>query len=279
MTHPRRRFARPLLAALLAVPLLLPGLGAGAWAADSPAPAGNTNNVTLVCGPLPFVSDGGVCERGIGAELARAACDRAGLKCSFQQYPWPRAQKEVEMRQADILVGPFHTAEREAWLVFSREHFYVDQMWLFRPVPPGGSVPGEDGIAQVAVPLGWVVGGGLAERAGVTVEQVRTVDIALNLVLSGRVDAVAAHARAVARYQDEHPGVRLLPVGRPLSVQRSYMGFSKPFAGTLERRMFEAAYESLLADIVYAEILAHNKPFPEMRTEVATRGHQFPSDP
>ncbi|MFV3129526.1 substrate-binding periplasmic protein [Niveispirillum sp. KHB5.9] len=277
MTRFPRRLRRHLLAALLAVPLLLPAHDAGARVGDNPAVTAS-NNVTVVCGPLPFVSDGADCERGIGAELARAACDRAGLKCSFQQFPWPRAQKEVEMRQADILVGPFRTPEREAWMEFSREHFYVDQMWLFRPVPTdGGAMPGEAGIAHVGVPLGWAVGGGLEKRPGISLEQVRTADIALTLILSGRLDAAAVHARAVARFQDDHPGVRFLPVGKPLSVQRSYMGFSKPFAASLERRMFEMAYESLLADKIYADILARNKPFPDMRTEVAARGHQFPA--
>lgn len=258
---------------------MLPAHGAGAGVGDNPVANSAFNNVSVVCGPLPFVSDGADCGFGIGAELARAACARAGLTCGFQQFPWPRAQKEVEMRQADILIGPFRTPEREAWMEFSREHFYVDQMWLFRPVATaGGAVPGEAGITHVGVPLGWAVGGGLAQRPGITLEQVRTADIALNLVLSGRLDAAALHARAVARFQDEHPGTRFLPVGRPLSVQRSYMGFSKPFADTLERRMFEMAYESLLADKIYAEILARNKPFPEMRTEIAARGHHFPPE-
>lgn len=274
-----RRPWRPLLAALAAVSLLLPAPWGGAQGVDNPAAPVSPTTVTLVCGPLPFVSDGSACERGIGAELARAACDKAELTCLFQQLPWPRAQKEVEMRQADILIGPFHTADREAWLDFSREHFYVDQMWLFRPVSDEGTSPDDLSISTIGVPLGWAVGGDLDKWPGVRVEAVRTVDLALNLVLSGRLDAVAAHARAVARYHASHPDRRLLPVGRPLSVQRSYMGFSKPFAGTLERRLFEAAYESLLTDSLYAEILARNKPFPEMRTEVAMRGHRFVAPP
>ncbi|WP_158659817.1 substrate-binding periplasmic protein [Niveispirillum cyanobacteriorum] len=277
MTGHCGRLWRHLQAALVALPLLLPAPDAGARAADDPASRAAT--VTLVCGPLPFVSDGTGCERGIGAELARAACDRARLTCTFQQFPWPRAQKEVEMRQADILIGPFRTPEREAWMEFSREHFYVDQMWLFRAVPDHGPIPGADGLSHVGVPLGWAVGGDLASRTGVTLEIVCTVDIGLNLITAGRLDAVAAHARAVARYLNEHPGVRFLPVGQPLSVQRSYMGFSRTFAGSLERRLFETAYESLLADKLYADILARNKPFPDMRTEVATRGHQFTNEP
>jgi polar amino acid transport system substrate-binding protein len=277
VTGPCGRPRRHLLAALVALPLLLPALAVGAWAADNPV--SNSTTVTLVCGPLPFVSDGTGCERGIGAELARAACDRARLSCSFQQFPWPRAQKELEMRQADILIGPFRTPEREAWMEFSQEHFYVDQMWLFRAVPDQGPMPGGDGLAHVGVPLGWAVGGDLGSRPGLTLEVVRTVNIGLNLVQAGRLDAVAAHARAVARYGDENPNARFLPVGQPLSVQRSYMGFSKAFAGSLERRLFEAAYESLLADSLYADILARNKPLPGMRTEVATRAHQFANEP
>ncbi|MFV3076312.1 substrate-binding periplasmic protein [Niveispirillum fermenti] len=266
---------RFLPAVLLAAILLQPATVAGAPDGAGPQPVTEGPAVEIVCGPLPFVSDGPACERGIGAELARAACGDAGLQCRFQQYPWPRAQKEVEMAAADILIGPYYTPERSTWLVFSQEYFYVDQMWLFRSVPPGDAPLPSQEPRLIGVPLGWAVGGDLERRPGTVLEIVRTVDLALNLLLMGRLDAVAAHARAVARFQAERPGSRLLPAGQPLSAQRSYMGFSRPFAASLERRMFEAAYERVLAGPAYADILARNKPLPDMRTEVAARGHRF----
>lgn len=269
------RLGRFFPAVMLTAFLLQPAAHAGAPDRDGPPPAIVAPVIDVVCGPLPFVSDGQACERGIGAELARAACLEAGLQCRFQQYPWPRAQKEVEMAAADILVGPYFTPERATWLVFSQEYFYVDQMWLFRSVPPDDAPLPSQEPRLIGVPLGWAVGGALERRPDVTLEIVRTVDLALNLLLRGRLDAVAAHARAVARFQAERPGSRLLPAGQPLSVQRSYMGFSRPFAASLERRMFEAAYERVLAGPVYGEILARNKPLPDMRTEVAARGHRF----
>ncbi len=257
--------------------LMLPVSTAGA---GENAPSGDTSRaVTIVCGPLPFVSDGLACERGIGAELARMACDDAHLSCNFQQYPWPRAQKEVEMGQADILIGPFYTPERATWMVFSREHFYVDQMWLFRLARLDDGILPDKPPQRIGVPLGWAVGGGLEGWRDVTVENVRNVDLALNLLLSGRLDAVAAHARAVARFQEERREARFLPVGPALSTQRSYMGFSRTFAASPQRQAFEAAYEVLLRGPRYVELLVRNKPLPGMRTEVAQRGHQFAPEP
>lgn len=274
MSHAVGRVLRHFLAVLS---VLLPVLGAGAG--ENVPPDDPARPVTIVCGPLPFVSDGPACERGIGAELARMACDDAHLSCHFQQYPWPRAQKEVEMGQADILIGPFYTPERATWMVFSREHFYVDQMWLFRLAKLDDGILPDKPPQRIGVPLGWAVGGGLESWRDVTVENVRNVDLALNLLLSGRLDAVAAHARAVARFQEGRPEARFLPIGPALSVQRSYMGYARAFASGSQRQAFEAAYEALLRDPRYVDILVHNKPLPGMRTEVAQRGHQFAPEP
>lgn len=183
------------------------------------------------------------------------------------------------MGQADILIGPFYTPERAAWMVFSHEHFYVDQMWLFRLAKLNDGILPDAPPRHIGVPLGWAVGGGLEGWRDVTVETVRTVDLALNLLLSGRLDAVAAHARAVARFQEEKREARFLPIGPALSVQRSYMGFSRHFAPTAARQAFETAYEDLLRSPRYADILVRNKPMAGMRTEVAQRGHQFPPTP
>lgn len=270
---------RHLLAGLPALFLLLLLPIWKAAAVEGLPPNGQARPVSVVCGPLPFVSDGPGCERGIGAELAHLACEEAHLSCLFQQFPWPRAQKEVEMGQADILIGPFYTPERAAWMVFSHEHFYVDQMWLFRLARLHDSLLPEVPPHHIGVPLGWAVGGGLESWRDVTVETVRTVDLALNLLMSGRLDAVAAHARAIARFQDEKQEAWFVPIGPALSVQRSYMGFSRSFAESQQRRLFEAAYESLLRSPRYADILIRNKPLAGMRTEVAQRGHQFPPDP
>lgn len=234
--------------------------------------------VRVVCGPLPFISDGPHCEGGIGGGLARRACADAGLTCQFDQYPWPRALKEIESARADIAIGPFHSPEREVWMVYSADHFYVDQMWLFR----AASAATKSGWRprRIGVPLGWVIGVDLTTWPGVEVEPVRTVDIALAQLAAARLDAVATHARAVARHQQGDPAHRFLPVGAPLAEQKSYMGYSLSFAATDRRARFEAAYAALLSSRFYADLLARNKPMEGMVTEVAARAHQFgPSPP
>lgn len=235
-------------------------------------PAVREPPVRVVCGPLPFITDGPECESGIGGGLARRACDDAGLTCQFDQFPWPRALKEIEAARADIVIGPFRSPAREAWMVYSADHFYLDQMWLFRMAsrdieraPP----------RRIGVPLGWAIGVDLAQWPEVQVETVRTVDIALAQLAAGRLDAVATHARAVARHQQEEPAHRFLPVGAPLAEQKSYMGYSLTFAGTDRRARFEAAYAALLSSRFYADLLARNKPMEGMVTEMAARAHQF----
>lgn len=234
--------------------------------------------VRVVCGPLPYVSDGEHCDSGIGAELARRACQDARLSCHFEQFPWPRAQKEIENSQADILIGPYVTPDRERWMVFSSDYFYVDQISLFRLTARDGATSSPP--VRIGFPLGWAVLDGLTSLAGTQVEPVRNVDIAFNLLASGRLDGVVAHARAAARFLQSHPGLRFEPYGPPLSEQRSYMGYSLTFAPTPAGRAFEAAYIALLTTPFYADLLTRHRPMDGMVTEVAARAHQFaPSGP
>ncbi len=229
--------------------------------------------IRVVCGPLPYVSDGEQCDSGIGAELARRACQDAGLSCQFEQFPWPRAQKEVETGQADILIGPYSTPDRARWMVFSSDYFYVDQIRLFRLQRADGGAPPPSG--RIGVPLGWAVLEGLSSLTGAQVEPVRNVDIGFNLLINGRLDGVVAHARAVARFQQSHPSLRFEPYGATLSQQRSYMGYGIAFASTPARMAFEAAYAALLGGPFYADLLARHRPMDGMVTEVAARAHQF----
>jgi ABC-type amino acid transport substrate-binding protein len=243
-------------------------------ASSDPSPVdGRGEAIRVVCGPLPYVSDGERCDSGIGAELARRACQDAGLPCHFQQFPWPRAQKELEAGQADILIGPYMTPERARWMVFSSDYFYVDQIILFRLMRDDGmaSLPPN----RIGVPLGWAVKDGLGSLTGAQVEPVRNVDIAFNLLASGRLDGVIAHARATARFLQSRPALHFAPYGPPLSEQRSYMGYGIAFAATPARNAFEAAYRALLGSPFYAELLTRYRPMEGMATEVAARAHQF----
>ncbi|WP_029013713.1 substrate-binding periplasmic protein [Niveispirillum irakense] len=276
----RIRLVRVCIAVVLACATMALGTqGPPALASPDP-PQGRAlgDVIRVVCGPLPHVSDGERCESGIGAELARRACQNAGLSCLFEQFPWPRAQKEIETGQADILIGPYFTSDRARWMVFSSDYFYVDQITLFRLKMPDGMVPPPPG--RIGVPLGWAVMDGLASRIGAQVEPVRNVDIAFNLLVSGRLDGVVAHARAVARFLQTRPSLRFEPYGPPLSEQRSYMGYGSAFAASPARGAFETAYAALLGSPFYAELLARHRPMEGMVTEVAARAHQFvPSDP
>lgn len=276
----RVRLLRVCIAVVLACAIVALGTqGPLALASPDPSQAGGPGvAIRVVCGPLPHVSDGERCESGIGAELARRACQDAALSCHFEQFPWPRAQKEIETGQADILIGPYFTPDRARWMVFSSDYFYVDQITLFRLKMPDGMVPPPP--ASIGISLGWAVGDGLASFAGSHVEPVRNVDIAFNLLANGRLDGVVAHARAAARFLQSRPSLRFAPYGATLSEQRSYMGYGLAFASTPARTAFERAYSALLGSPFYAELLTRHRPMAGMVTEVAARAHQFvPSPP
>lgn len=68
---------------------------------------------------------------GLGVELLRRALGSRGQGMRFEFYPWLRAQAMVESGQADILMGPYRTPEREQRFLFSPQAFYEDALVFY----------------------------------------------------------------------------------------------------------------------------------------------------
>lgn len=67
---------------------------------------------------------------GLGADIVRALAKQNGDTVRFEIYPWSRAQWMVENDQAQILIGPYKTPQREANLVLRAEDSIVT-IWCF----------------------------------------------------------------------------------------------------------------------------------------------------
>jgi len=95
-------FAMPLVAALTLV---------AAYADAAPFKA--------VVNPAPpyRIIDGDRFE-GIYIDVAREAAHRAGIEIAFENLPLNRALKMMEDGEADMMLGPNRTPEREAFMVF-----------------------------------------------------------------------------------------------------------------------------------------------------------------
>lgn len=67
---------------------------------------------------------------GISIDIARIICKRLGHTPIFELYPWVRAQALVKAGQADVLLVPYKTPEREKWMDFTQEPFFEDKSFF-----------------------------------------------------------------------------------------------------------------------------------------------------
>lgn len=136
---------------------------------------------------------------GLAVDVLRALAARAGDTVRFQFYPWPRAQAMVERGQADILVGPYRSAERLKRFDFLDQPFYRDRLVFYARSKGGATWQGDfrslAGKRVVAV-RGWHYGDSFdVARPLLDLGEVSQVDNGLRMLALGRVDLFASNQR------------------------------------------------------------------------------------
>ena len=80
--------------------------------------------VTLDFAPFIYGENQNVA--GPGYEVVSAVCERAGIDCSFDIYPWRRAQELMKSGEADGMIVIGRNAVREQWIRFTPPHFRTE---------------------------------------------------------------------------------------------------------------------------------------------------------
>ena len=80
--------------------------------------------VTLEFSPFIYAENQQVA--GPGRDVIAAVCERAAVTCSFDIYPWRRAQGLMRAGEADGMMVIGRNAEREEWLDFSPPLFRTE---------------------------------------------------------------------------------------------------------------------------------------------------------
>lgn len=175
---------------------------------------------------------------GLGAELLSRAAARLGHNLRIEFYPWVRAQTMVEQGQADILVGPYRTPEREARFLFSALPFYEDVLVFYARREAGAGLWRGDyaDLAQRAVGQvqGWAYGEAF-EQARTQLPHLSTVrDVAtgLQMLRLARLDLLASNERNTEPVLAQLGlAEQLLPVGPPLGQLRGHFAFPRDARG------------------------------------------------
>ncbi|WP_197047149.1 ABC transporter substrate-binding protein [Paucibacter sp. KBW04] len=152
--------------------------------------------------------------QGLAVDLLQRAVQAQGHSLRFEFYPWARAQAMVQQGQADILIGPYRTPEREPLFLFSQLPFYEDALIFYARRDSPLQWQGDFGKLQgraVGLVKGWAYGPAL-EQAREQLHISTALDVASGLLMlqRGRVDLLASNERNTA------PVIESMALGREL---------------------------------------------------------------
>jgi polar amino acid transport system substrate-binding protein len=136
---------------------------------------------------------------GLAVSVLRETLTPLGHHVRFALYPWVRAQKMVESGQADILIGPYKSAEREKRFVFSARPFYRDSIVFFRMRSRALQWNGESQQMlgwRIGVIRGWTYGEQFdSQREKLDLVTLDRVENGLKMLKAGRLDVLASNER------------------------------------------------------------------------------------
>lgn len=169
---------------------------------------------------------------GLAVSLLREALEQLGHRVRFQVHPWARAQLMVEQGQADILIGPYKTPEREARFAFSAQPFYRDRVVFYvrrdHYLRWGGDYSKLAGL-PVGVVRAWAYGPHFdAARERLELVTVESVENGLRMLSIGRLHLLASNQRNT-RPPLRRLGLReeITQLETPIDTQDGYFAFPK----------------------------------------------------
>lgn len=188
---------------------------------------------------------------GLGVDVLRALAARAGDTVDFKLYPWPRAQAMVERGQAQILIGPYRSAERLKQFNFVDLPFYRDRLVFYARragnVGWNGNL-GELGHTRIAAVRGWHYGPQFNRlRKELDISEVNQLENGAQMLLYGRVDLLATNERNSAGVLDTAQRQDLLVVACPVIAQLDgYLAFARDLKSTAMRDRYNALFTAMV---------------------------------
>lgn len=187
---------------------------------------------------------------GLGADIIRVLARQNGDEVRFEIYPWARAQWMVENEQAQILIGPYKTAEREAKYGFAKRAFYRDIMALY--VRKGSELNWDGNYANLPGPKlgvinGWVYGPQFESlRATIKPVIANTLTNGLNMLMAKRVDFLATNMRNTEAIMKTLGISNELQMIEPfMDMQDGYLAYCKNASCEHLRLRYDELYEQL----------------------------------
>ncbi len=198
---------------------------------------------------------------GVLADLSQAIFIHAGYSTRQVSMPFARLVSAARFDEVDVVVGLWHTREREAQFLFSSNSLLSTSVGFYKRSGSRFSLRGHSSPLIVGLPRGYALPTGL----DVTRLRLLTLDDdyqALNMVAKGRID-LAIISQDLAGYlfktQLKEEAHQLEFVSPPLGVEHFYMAVSRNHPNPQQvRGDFDRAFVELLEQgVVQSIILDH----------------------
>ena len=169
---------------------------------------------------------------GLGADIAGEICLRLGCQIKIDILPFKRALKMIELGKADAFIGPYKSAIREQYMVYSEAAFYQDPLVFY--VKNSNEFQWHNNLEtlkelSVGLTRGWNYGDDFEQyKSQLEVSEVGTVEASFLQLIHDRVDIIVTHpwaAQLVIKQLSLANQVKQLQP--PLIVNKGYFGFSK----------------------------------------------------
>jgi polar amino acid transport system substrate-binding protein len=176
-----------------------------------------------------FNAEGG--GSGLYYELLGEAARRLGWTLHYQEVPSARAFRMLELGEADLMMGPLRTPERERFLSYGQVQLPVeDKAFYTRPGAP--AVRSLDDLLgrSIAVQRGKRYGAGFDTDPRLLRHEVGDYRVALEMVARGRLDmAVLPERQGDALLRELRLGLTKQPWRLPGEVPHVVMGRLSPW--------------------------------------------------
>jgi len=188
--------------------------------------------------------------KGRGAEIIYKIAGQLDIEFEINFYPWKRALLMMEKGEADVLIGPYKTKERTKYLDYSNFSFYEDEILLYTLADSKINWSGE--ISNITdLKIGVIGGWSLGEEFELIKDKLNVlyldnINQLFTMLKLKRIDIAISHDRASSEYLSINENKKLIKSLRPpLSISKSYFGFSKKRDLLKFKKEFEAEYRKL----------------------------------
>lgn len=187
---------------------------------------------------------------GMGVEVVRRIAIRYGYQPRFEIYPWRRAQELINTGRADVLVGPYKSAERLRTMRFSEQPFFQDQVAFYVRAESMPIWEGDYAMLKgrrIVTLNGWTYGPAFSRAAPqLSISIANSVESGLKMLTHHHVEMFASNRR------DTDPVIialglqdQVFPLAPLIDEQNAYFAFPlKPRFGELP-----AQFDQALADL------------------------------